>query len=196
MKLSTGLFICVSLLSSHLLADELNCQTCHGSHLQGNEITGAPALFMLSENYIRAQLNAFKQGYRAYSEHDQPGLDMLAVAKQLSSEQIESAITLVKNMSVTLPSEPTIKAPNAWQSCVACHGANGAGNDALAAPAIKGQTQWYVAKQLNDYQQGLRGINKDDLSGQLMRQISLSLSSDDVQLLSQFLNQSAKMETK
>jgi cytochrome c553 len=175
---------------------ELNCQMCHGSHLQGNVLTGAPALNSLSTNYIEAQLNAFKQAYRAKSAKDQAGLDMRVVAMQLSQQEIAAALALVKKLRVTNASFKPSNIPASWQTCMACHGANGEGNDALNAPAIMGQQPWYLFKQLHDYQEGQRGMEPADEAGQLMRQTSLLLSAEEIKQLSQFLGQSNKTEIK
>jgi cytochrome c oxidase subunit 2 len=175
---------------------ELTCQMCHGSHLQGNVITGAPALNSLSTNYIEAQLNAFKQAYRAKSAQDQAGLDMRVVAMQLSQQEIAAALILVKKLRVPNASFKPSNIPASWQTCVACHGVNGEGNDSLSAPAIMGQQAWYLSKQLHDYQEGQRGMEPADQAGQLMRQSSLLLSADEIKQLSQFLGQSNKTETK
>lgn len=41
-------------------------------------------------------------------------------------------------------------------SCVACHGQNGAGNEAMKAPRIAGQYDWYLVTALNDFKKGAR----------------------------------------
>ena len=43
--------------------------------------------------------------------------------------------------------------------CAACHGAQGEGNQALNAPKIAGQEDWYIRRQISNYQNGLRGAN-------------------------------------
>lgn len=48
------------------------------------------------------------------------------------------------------------QAPPAAAQCSGCHGANGEGNAAGGYPRIAGQSQYYLAKQLNDYAQGRR----------------------------------------
>lgn len=196
MKILIILLTSLIFVTPFATSGELNCQICHGSHLQGNVITGAPALNSLSTNYIEAQLNAFKQAYRAKSAKDQAGLDMRAVAMQLSQQEIAAALVLVKKLRVTNVSSEPSNIPASWQTCVACHGANGEGNDSLNAPAIMGQQPWYLFKQLQDYQEGQRGIEPADHAGQLMRQTSLLLSAEEIKQLSQFLGQSNKTEIK
>ena len=196
MKTLILLLLSLILVTPYATSGELNCQMCHGSHLQGNIVTGAPALNNLSTHYIEAQLNAFKQGFRAKSAKDQAGLDMRVVAMQLSQQEIAAALALVKKLRVTNASFRQSNVPASWQTCVACHGADGEGNDSLNAPAIMGQQPWYLFKQLHDYQEGQRGMEPADQAGQLMRQTSLLLSADEIKQLSQFLGQSNKTEIK
>ena len=42
--------------------------------------------------------------------------------------------------------------------CEACHGKTAEGNQALGAPRIAGQPGWYLARQLGNFKQGLRGV--------------------------------------
>jgi cytochrome c553 len=47
-------------------------------------------------------------------------------------------------------------APAVVQQCAACHGARGEGNPAGGIPRIAGQSQYYLAKQLESYANGSR----------------------------------------
>ena len=47
-------------------------------------------------------------------------------------------------------------APPAAGQCAGCHGAQGEGNSAGGFPRIAGQSQYYIAKQLEDYATGRR----------------------------------------
>lgn len=62
--------------------------------------------------------------------------------------------------------------------CVACHGADGAGNVALNAPALAGQDSAYLERQLANYRSGLRGMKAEDSLGQQMRAMAMTLPSD------------------
>lgn len=59
--------------------------------------------------------------------------------------------------------------------CTQCHGENGVGNSAFLAPDIAGMPQWYVEKQLHNFQTGVRGTEFDDIGGMRMRPMALSL---------------------
>ena len=65
-----------------------------------------------------------------------------------------------------------------FQVCVACHGANGEGNQLLNAPANGGQNVWYVMRQLRNFRVGIRGSDPKDLYGIQMRPMAMTLSDD------------------
>ena len=66
----------------------------------------------------------------------------------------------------------------AYASCVACHGASGEGNVALGAPALAGQYEAYLVRQLNNFRAGLRGADASDVRGMQMRGMSAILADD------------------
>lgn len=65
-----------------------------------------------------------------------------------------------------------------FQVCVACHGANGEGNQLLNAPANGGQNVWYVIRQLRNFRAGIRGSDPKDLYGIQMRPMAMTLPDD------------------
>ena len=52
--------------------------------------------------------------------------------------------------------------------CAACHGPGGGGNKDLNAPAIGGQEQWYLIRQLQNFKSGVRGAGTGDTFGAQM----------------------------
>lgn len=75
-----------------------------------------------------------------------------------------------------------------YETCVPCHGANAQGNPDIEAPAIAGLPQWYIAEQLQGFQQGYRGDHFQDIAGMRMRPMALSLSRDgDIESVSQYV---------
>jgi cytochrome c553 len=76
---------------------------------------------------------------------------------------------------------PAAAEPDAalYGTCVACHGADGAGNTALNAPALTGQTTEYIERQLNNFRNGLRGAEAGDTYGMQMRGMASTLGSDE-----------------
>ena len=62
-----------------------------------------------------------------------------------------------------------------YQVCSACHGLQGEGNQALHAPKISGQEDWYLKRQLAYFKRGIRGSNPDDTYGQQMAPMAATL---------------------
>jgi len=73
------------------------------------------------------------------------------------------------------------------QQCAACHGQNGAGNKAIKAPAIAGLSEDYLVRQLSNFKSGLRGNAPQDTSGNMMADITKSLSKAQIEKVSQYL---------
>jgi cytochrome c oxidase subunit II len=67
--------------------------------------------------------------------------------------------------------------------CVTCHGVDGRGNEAVRAPRLAGMARWYLERQLLGFQAGYRGFHESDTSGQEMRPMAEALSTEDIQLV-------------
>ena len=65
-----------------------------------------------------------------------------------------------------------------YATCGACHGANGEGMQALNAPALAGQEEWYVVRQLQNFKNGIRGSNPQDTFGMQMAPMAMTLPDD------------------
>ena len=76
-----------------------------------------------------------------------------------------------------------VSGPNAprgqalFDTCVPCHGTDGSGNPDIQSPAIAGLPQWYVQRQLEKFQAGIRGAHADDIPGLRMRPMAVTLDS-------------------
>ncbi len=64
------------------------------------------------------------------------------------------------------------------ETCAPCHGAAGAGNPEIAAPAIAGLPAWYVTSQLHKFRDGVRGTHFDDIEGMRMRPMAKAVFED------------------
>lgn len=62
-----------------------------------------------------------------------------------------------------------------YKTCIACHGADGAGNATLNAPGIAGQSESYLARQLWDFRDGRRGKEPGDATGAQMLPMAAAL---------------------
>ena len=85
---------------------------------------------------------------------------------------------LFVSLLLTLPAVAAEQGEALYGSCVACHGADGAGNAAFNAPALAGQDASYLERQLNNFRSGLRGTAAGDTYGMQMRGMASILSSD------------------
>ena len=65
-----------------------------------------------------------------------------------------------------------------YATCGACHGANGEGMEALNAPALAGQEEWYVIRQLQNFKNGIRGANPKDTFGMQMAPMAQTLPTE------------------
>jgi cytochrome c553 len=56
-----------------------------------------------------------------------------------------------------------------YQTCAACHGAQGEGDQAKNAPALRNVSDWYLVGALEKYKAGVRGSNTANTNAVLMR---------------------------
>ncbi len=151
------------------------CTTCHGVELRGNISVDAPRLNGMAQWYVRAQLEAFKQGRRGTHPADLIGMEMQPQAGALSDKDLEAAAGFVASVPVrTSTIEHTLDGDVAhgkalYTTCAACHGEQGQGSQVLGAPALAGQSDWYLLRQLENYTIGARGYDPADTAGAQMR---------------------------
>jgi cytochrome c oxidase subunit 2 len=114
------------------------------------------------------------------------GMQMAAMSKGPRLKSPEALANLVAYVS-SLPDEsitPTIqgdasKGKSAYPVCEACHGAQGEGNEAMAAPRLTGQSDWYLVAQLKKFKKGQRGYHNADHGGRQMRAMTATLTTDE-----------------
>lgn len=66
----------------------------------------------------------------------------------------------------------TLPGRTLYDACKSCHGADGYGQQNIAAPAIAGLPDWYVEAQLHKFRSGARGAHPEDFEGLRMRPMS------------------------
>lgn len=76
----------------------------------------------------------------------------------------------------TVEAQDAAKGASLYNSCVACHGQNGAGMEEKKAPRIAGQHDWYIVTSLMDYKKGARKHPSMTLSEQDMRDLAAHIS--------------------
>jgi cytochrome c553 len=135
--------------------------------------------------YLKNQMLAFKNGYRGTHPEDLIGMEMQPQAAALSEEQIEDVVAFATALPVrTSTIEHTISGDAArgetlYASCAACHGSRGEGNKMMNAPALAGQSDWYLVRQLEKYRSGARGYDPADTLGQQMKASAAVLAEEE-----------------
>ncbi len=64
----------------------------------------------------------------------------------------------------------------AYAVCGSCHGANAEGNAAMHAPRLAGMDSEYMKRQLRHFKRGVRGTHEDDVWGQTMAPMAMTLA--------------------
>lgn len=157
------------------------CAACHGQRGEGNPALGAPVLAGLQDWYLKSQLEAFALGRRGYAAGDTYGVQMRTMAKTLPGAAERAAVSAYIAKFPTLAATPSKKPDRAALAngstqynalCSSCHGSNGLGNQALAAPRLAGQNSAYLARQLAAFRNGQRGAKPNDKFGKQMAMMS------------------------
>ena len=176
------------------------CAACHGADGKGNKALNSPKIAGLQDWYIARQLNHFKIGARGRLKKDIIGQQMRPMAMALDEDAINnlavyiaslegapamsSAIAVASSESQPSMSDMMAAAKPAslntseplYATCTACHGENGEGKQWLGAPKISGQHDWYLKRQLKNWQDGIRGTHPKDVYGIQMRSMSMVMA--------------------
>jgi cytochrome c oxidase subunit 2 len=149
------------------------CSACHGSHAQGNQTLNAPKLSSQAGWYLARQLRNFKQGIRGADDRDIYAKQMIPMAATLADETaINNVVAYINSLpderlTTTLVGDPD-KGKSLYATCAACHGTAGQGVWSTNAPRLAQMSDWYLARQLHNFQQGIRGSHPQDFSGAQM----------------------------
>jgi cytochrome c oxidase subunit 2 len=149
------------------------CSACHGPQAQGNQALNAPKLNSQAGWYLARQLQHFKQGIRGADDRDTFAKQMIPMAATLADD------TAINNVVAYINSLPDERSPatllgnadkgrSLYTTCAACHGNSGQGVWSTNAPRLANMSDWYLARQLHNFQQGIRGTHPQDFSGAQM----------------------------
>lgn len=155
------------------------CILCHGTNANGNYGVRAPKLTGLDRAYLLRQFDAFRSDFRGTHKDDVSGSEMRIVARSLSKDAIPRAVDFIGSLAAKRPSATvqgnSQKGAVLFAACASCHGEKGQGNPSFNAPALAGMSDWYLAIQLNNYRNGLRGYDSKDANGTVMKAASMAL---------------------
>ena len=158
-----------------------SCLPCHGQNGEGFPSVLAPPIGGLPQWYIEAQLKKFRSVKRGYHFDDLSGLRMRPMALSLRDEaDVKIVAAFIAQMprpvhQATIQGGDVAKGKGYYQTCLACHGADGAGNQALNAPPIAGADDWYLFDQLVKYKTKQRGDPAVDSIGATMQAMTAVL---------------------
>jgi cytochrome c oxidase subunit 2 len=159
------------------------CAACHGAHAEGNIALNAPKLTGQSAWYLERELKLFKQGARGTHEKDVYGKMMAPMAATLADDAaIQNVVAYIASLPDT-PAAPTIQGNvrvgmERFETCSTCHGAGGRGIAATNAPRLAGMSDWYMARQLHNFRDGVRGAHPQDAYGPQMALVAGMLRDD------------------
>ena len=179
------------------------CAACHGQNAEGNEALNSPALAGQFDWYIARQISNFAGDIRGSHEKDTFGMQMLAMAKPLDPNKDVPLLTAY------IQSLPTANTPfnevgnmhngsRYYQGkCGACHGGTGQGNKSLTAPKLTGLRKAYLARQMSNFSNGIRGYKKEDKLGRQMAMMAKTTSGQELDdIIFYILSQENTSETK
>jgi cytochrome c oxidase subunit 2 len=155
------------------------CSACHGAHGEGNPQLNAPKLAGQAGWYLARQLQNFKQGIR---DKEQFASQMDAFATTLDDTAIKNVVAYINSLpdaqpQATVSGNPA-KGAEHYETCAFCHGGAGQGVWSTNAPRLSHMDDWYMKRQLQNFQQGLRGSHPQDFSGAQMAAMAKTLADD------------------
>lgn len=160
------------------------CGACHGTQGAGMQPLNAPRIAGLNARYVERQLNYFRDGVRGAHELDTAGSLMRPIMAALPDQ---AAVRNVAAYIETLRAEPSPitvsgdieQGADLYANCAVCHGPGGEGLWALNAPALAGQSDWYLVTQLRNFRDEIRGAHPMDLYGDQMMMLADILPTDE-----------------
>ncbi len=168
----------------------MKCAVCHGHNAEGVKAFNSPALANQEIWYLRQQLHNFLNGTRGHHAKDSLGAVMVQQAKILETEdQLETVISYIELLP-RVQTEQTVfgDAENGKRYynkvCSSCHGIDAKGLEVYLSPNLLGIQDYYMAGQIRNFRDGVRGITKGDTTGakmiEMLAQIPDDKTIDDV----------------
>jgi len=170
------------------------CAACHGQNGEGMQALNAPKLAGQGGWYLRKQLQNFKSGARGAHEDDLYGKQMAPMAATLASDAaVENVIAHIDTLpDVAAPATiggDTTNGARLFRVCAYCHNESGTGIRAVNAPRLAGMTDWYLKRQLENFQHEIRGQHPTDFYGFQMSLMARTLYGEqDIDDLIAYIN--------
>ena len=158
------------------------CSACHGADALGNPALNAPKLAGQPAWYLARQLRNFQAGLRGSAPGDPIAAQMRAIALTLDDQKIDDVVAHIAALphaaTPTTIHGDTLRGQRLFTTCAYCHGASAQGVWSTNAPRLAGMSDWYLARQLKNFQHGLRGRDPQDYFGAQMALVSRSVATD------------------
>ena len=159
------------------------CAACHAENGEGNVALNSPRLAGQEPWYLERQLAAYRDGHRGTAAGDIFGMQMRPMAMTTADPATQANLIEYIGTLPVLPAPITVQGDAAagkagYAVCVACHGPQGEGIEALSGPRLAGQSDWYLVRQIKNYQTGLRAYDAADTFGQQMKPMAGLLAGD------------------
>ncbi len=159
------------------------CVPCHGPAGAGRHEVGAPGIAGMSDWYIQQELRKFVSGARGTNFDDLEGMHMQPMALSLASDDDLKAVSqyvasLPQPRRITTLGGDAQAGQALYATCIACHGVNGQGNEAMKAPRLAGVKDWYLVGTLKKFKSGVRGSNPADPEDVMMHAMTATLADD------------------
>lgn len=163
------------------------CSSCHGVTAQGNRELNAPKLAGQASWYLTAQLQAFRHGVRGADSDSIYAKQMAPFATSLADDNaVEDVVAYITTLAEQRTEQTVLGNPahgkQIYATCATCHGANGEGIWSTNAPRLSNMSDWYLRRQLQAFQQDLRGTHPRDFNGAQMAAIAKAFAADPTAL--------------
>jgi cytochrome c553 len=168
-------------------AKAASCAACHGADGNGGGDPSWPKLAGQHENYLLAQLQAFKSGARKDPL-------MTPMAAPLSQKDMENLAAFYASQQIrpgAAASEEVAKmgeriyrggnAKTGVSACMSCHGPSGHGIPPRF-PRVSGQTPTYTEKQLLAFKSSRR-----ESDAEMMTRIAFRMSEAEIKAVSEYM---------
>jgi cytochrome c oxidase subunit 2 len=129
---------------------------------------------------MRRQIANYQNGLRGADPRDTFGIQMAPMARTLANaESVENVLAHIATLPDT-PPEPTVlgdadRGGAIFTTCAVCHGNAAAGRWGTNAPRLAGMSDWYLARQLGNFRDRIRGGHDADIYGDQMHMLAASL---------------------
>lgn len=170
------------------------CAVCHGPEGGGDQRLAAPRIGGLPAWYVERQLEYFRRGIRGGSSEDVYGTQMHAIALTLEGDDViadvaEHIASLEPEWPEQTVSGDAERGEQLYGVCTACHGEDGTGSEELNTPTLVGMSDWYLLRQLRNFNNGVRGSAPgDDFGAQMVPIMAMFDSRQDLVDLVAYIN--------